>query len=200
MRKRKLDRIARLVNRYPALGLLRADWRWIDAKSKQHEPTIKAAEVVTLPDYLLARPDESATRRPHALVQHPTKSWRGHRRLFVLAIGHNERVLGTMYWEHPQSKKETCGDIFKYIQSREVKALFWVESVKWHDVESSGKQIGVELAVTIMPCPTEGWDSLANEVVQGLELVKRARQLLNAATIRERRKVAESIAEDFGKS
>lgn len=196
------DYTAHLVNRFPALGLLRADYRWTDEHGVRHDPNFHLVEPSLIPEVLAYKPSNGLIRQLGRIPK--ARTLQVTRRQFVQAVGDNERVLGTMYWEHPRSRHEHLGDIFNYIDGKEIKALFFVTVDTWHVIKRqptllSPAQLSeasktVSVLVRIYARPPQGWSALVKEWVHDKELLEELDKIIHTPSVRERMARFKAIA------
>jgi len=135
--KRK-SKIEDLIENYPALGVVRYEWRWRENRSqKWRHPKMNIK---------IQMADPNAMHLQAKNIEYEDRSYvignndlRGTRQEYMCAVNSDDRVIAILNWESGEHEKMSK-DIFNIVNLESVCYLMWVQTIEWYDPASEQRE------------------------------------------------------------
>lgn len=128
-RAQRPQNINNLMRDFPALALIRHEWKRRVGK-KWQLPTMRVHVQRADPESMHLQALRNFGILDCSYVG-GEKNLRGTRFEYMIAVDHNDRIAAALFWNRGESEKMSK-DIFKLVKPEDVSYLIWVSAIEWH--------------------------------------------------------------------
>lgn len=179
----KQSKIENLVENYPALGLIRYEWRWRRDRGQRWQQPKMNVKVQMADSNVMHLQANNVDYDGRVYAPNDNDDLRGTRLDYMCAVNGSDRILATLYWEKGEREKMSK-DIFNIVDPRKVSYLMWVRVIEWYEPASEQREEetgilfgtekkGVEVTVYILRRPK---DKTFQELIEIADREKRERE------------------------